>query len=157
MRVDMTFHRTGPSFTQIGDKASAMLDIAVRKSTLSVERRAKVAIQTGAKTGTVYRVQSGFKRSSSGGSVQYVRSYKSHQASAPGEAPATDTGNLVNSISNRHVKLWEGEVRVSADYSYVLEFGGVHMAPRPFMAPAVADEFPEFVGACNSAMRQAAS
>jgi hypothetical protein len=34
----------------------------------------------------------------------YKRGSKSHQASAPGEAPAIDTGNLVNSIEVKHPK-----------------------------------------------------
>lgn len=68
-----------------------------------------------------------------------------HQASAPGEAPAVDTGYLKNSIT----AIPEGKLRwvvaVGAVYGIWLEYGTVkkgtetitRMAARPFMLPAV--------------------
>lgn len=84
------------------------------------------SIQKGQKTGRVY------KR----GSVM-------HQASAPGEAPASDTGTLANrSISTRKerhglsvfVGVNKGE---GVQYAAALEFGTSKMAPRPFVRPAL--------------------
>ena len=61
-------------------------------------------------------------------------------ASAPGEFPKTDTGNLVSNISTQVKK--EGQTVVgmiisSAEYSKHLEFGTRNMAPRPFMQPSL--------------------
>lgn len=61
--------------------------------------------------------------------------YGKHQASAPGEAPASDTGRLVNS---RTVDLFEGTLTARLTYrtayAAALEFGTEKMEPRPFLA-----------------------
>ena len=69
--------------------------------------------------------------------VKSGRRYGKHQASAPGQAPATDTGVLRNNIvvSSNAEKL-EVEVASRAKYSKFLEFGTVKMKARPFMFPA---------------------
>lgn len=80
------------------------------------------------------------------------RLYGDHQASAPGQAPAIDTGALANSIYVATVsdnnpppgadvtlpqpKRNTVNVGPSVWYGAVLEFGA-GMAPRPFMRPAV--------------------
>lgn len=65
----------------------------------------------------------------------YIRRGVEHQASAPGEAPASDQGNLVN---NRRIDLFEQELRgrltFSSDYALALEMGTKNMEPRPFAA-----------------------
>lgn len=63
----------------------------------------------------------------------YTRRGIVHQASAPGEAPATDTGALVNSIDIfPNPSLLQVVVNVSAAYAAALEYGTVKMAPRPY-------------------------
>ena len=66
--------------------------------------------------------------------------YGNHQASAPGQPPATDTGQLVRSIQ-WNVEGTEGEVvgviRASAPYAAMLEFGTSNIAPRPYMQPGL--------------------
>jgi hypothetical protein len=78
--------------------------------------------------------------------------YGEHRASAPGQAPAIDTGALANSIyvatvsgnnppAGADVTLPDPKrdtvnVGPSVWYGAVLEFG-IGMAPRPFMRPAV--------------------
>ena len=66
--------------------------------------------------------------------------YGNHQASAPGQPPATDTGQLVRSIT-MSVEGTEGEVvgviRASAPYAAMLEFGTSNIAPRPYMQPGL--------------------
>jgi hypothetical protein len=69
---------------------------------------------------------------------EYPRGAKTHRASAPGEAPAIDTGNLINSLyAERRGRLhWEeGE---TAEYAEELEWGSSarNLAPRPHQAPA---------------------
>lgn len=69
-----------------------------------------------------------------------------HQASAPGEAPASDTGFLVN---NRSIKVDTLTLRASltfhAEYALYLEFGTDRMEPRPFARPALANSWPRIV------------
>lgn len=69
--------------------------------------------------------------------------YGRHQASAPGEAPAIDTSALVNSISVAAEEL-HATIGTNIEYSEVLEFGGVHIAPRPYFGPAFKAAEPEF-------------
>jgi len=78
------------------------------------------SIQTGAKSGIVY---------------EKYNPRRSHRSSAPGQSPASDTGNLVNKII---VKNNGNEVRVqsNANYSKYLEYGTSKMLARPFMFPA---------------------
>ena len=68
------------------------------------------------------------------------RQYGKHQASAAGEAPASDTGNLASSITfkvDANKDEGRGEVSASAPYAASLEFGTVHIKPRPYMQPAL--------------------
>ncbi|MBP3955395.1 hypothetical protein J8F10_08890 [Gemmata sp. G18] len=91
-------------------------------SAKKVEGEAKRSITDGQKTGRVY-----------------TRRTVTHQASAPGEAPASDTGRLVNSI-NSSVDGLDGVVVAGGgivDYARSLEFGTSKMSARPFMFPAL--------------------
>lgn len=65
---------------------------------------------------------------------------KLHRASAPGEAPAVDTGNLTNSVEVRMTGKTTAEITFTAEYAAALEFGGAHVAPRPFLGPSVQEE-----------------
>ena len=63
-----------------------------------------------------------------------------HTASAPGDPPATDTGELKNNITMdviRRGKTVVGQIISGANYSEHLEFGTVNMEARPFLAPAL--------------------
>lgn len=87
---------------------------------------AKRSVARGPKTGRVYMK----------GKNRNIR----HQASAPGEPPATDTGRLVNSIvGDAKVvgKQVQGYLEARTAYAGYLEFGTRKMAARPFMTPAV--------------------
>lgn len=82
---------------------------------------AQKSIQTGPKTGRVY-----------------VRGGLSHQASAPGEPPASDTGRLA--ASGRYELIGNGNVLqivFGTDYAFYLEYGTSTMAARPFIRKAV--------------------
>lgn len=59
-----------------------------------------------------------------------------HRASAPGEAPAMDTGTLANSIDTERESPGAWVVFTNVDYAEYLEFGTVHIAPRPAFVPA---------------------
>lgn len=97
-------------------------------------------------TKTAFGIQGRIRISMSGpkrGRI-YKRGSRTHQASAPGEAPAIDYGALVNSIS----VVSEGDllkiVGTNIEYAAVLEFGGAHIAPRPYFGPAFEAARPDF-------------
>lgn len=119
-------------FAQYAEGMATVAHQAVKTTIHRIEARAKGSL-SGSRSGRIYR------RGAKGNIL--------HQASASGEAPATDTGHLGDSTSSRMTGRAEGEVTVTADYAAVLELGGKHMAPRPFFDPAVRAEWPEFVRA----------
>lgn len=67
---------------------------------------------------------------------EYPRGEKTHVASAPGEAPAIDTSNLVNSLAAEQVEEVNAVAFTDVEYAVPLEFGSVKMAKRPFFTPA---------------------
>lgn len=78
----------------------------------------------------------------------YSRGGRKHQASAPGQAPALDTGNL-RANTNASPELKEdgsdlvGIIISNTEYSEALERGTERMAARPFMGPLGRDHAPE--------------
>lgn len=64
------------------------------------------------------------------------KTYGSHTASAPGQAPANETGALVRSIKVEKNSKSESTVYVTKDYAVYLEYGTSKMKPRPFILPA---------------------
>lgn len=86
-----------------------------------VEQRAVALIMNPPKTGRIYK-----------------RRGVEHQASAPGEAPASDTGTLVNA---RHTDLIPDQLAArltfTARHALWLERGTRKMAPRPFAGRAL--------------------
>ena len=79
------------------------------------------SIQTGAKSGVMY---------------QMYNPRREHRASAPGQAPASDTGNLVSKIIVKQKDANVTNVESNANYSAYLEYGTSKMEARPFMLPA---------------------
>jgi HK97 gp10 family phage protein len=73
------------------------------------------------------------------------RIYHGHVASAPGEPPRSDTGELVGSITATGSGL-SAEVRVDSGHAVYLEYGTSKMAPRPFLQPAIDAETPKLAG-----------
>lgn len=119
-------------FEEIKRKRKANLQKALKVSAYLVQGTARKKILRDAKTG---------------------RSYGNHIASAPGEAPANDTGNLASNIS---VVIDSGTdeatVIAKTPYAAALEFGSyrkigkgkaVYTAPRPFLGPSLDQNFPE--------------
>lgn len=83
---------------------------------------------------------------------KHGRIYGDHQASAPGEAPAVDTGGLINSIQGIMNSPMSGVVFTDKDYAPVLEFGGVHMQPRPIFGDVVEDVAESFQEAMSKVL-----
>ena len=94
-----------------------------------VRNTAVESIVQGAKSGVTYRK---------------YNPRRVHTASAAGEAPASDTGYLVNNIFvNIDADGFGASVESRADYSSFLEFGTTKMAARPFMQPALEENRPK--------------
>ena len=85
------------------------------------------SIQTGAKSGKTYK---------------RYNPTRTHKASAPGEAPASDTGFLVSNIRVKDQKDLV-QVRSEASYSKFLEYGTSKMLARPFLFPAMEKSKPK--------------
>ena len=96
-------------------------------SAVNIAEGAKEEIQHGIpRTGKVYRKKSG----------------RLHQSSAPGEYPASDTGQLVNSI--HAVKVSGLSVRVGSvvKHGKWMEEGTTRMKKRPWLEPETTKELP---------------
>lgn len=95
----------------------------VVRATEAIREEAVSLILNTPKTGRVYR-----------------RNGVEHTASAPGEPPASDTGELVNSLKTVYdASKLSGTVVASAPHAPHLEYGTRNMEPRPFLRPAVAN------------------
>ena len=108
----------------VQDSVTASLKAGLFVCGKQVESDWKKSVLAGGKTGRIYK-----------------RRGVTHQASAPGEAPASDTGRYVNSINTRAgndpmaVEVHGGGGIVN--YAKGLEFGTSNMAARPAAVPAV--------------------
>jgi hypothetical protein len=72
----------------------------------------------------------------------YTRGTVTHTASAPGQAPAPDTGRLKNSTQGEVFATSEGAlgiVSVNTEYAAALELGTEKIAPRPFISRLATD------------------
>jgi hypothetical protein len=135
MRVIEEVNIAGELADELERNARTLVRVTIKR----IEARYKGAL-SGPRSGREYR-KSGYK-----GKVM-------HLASAPGEAPATDTGNLAGSIYSRMTGKLVGESGSTAEYAAVLELGGAHIEPRPALTPAVKAEWPEFEAAMKTLIR----
>lgn len=103
-----------------------------------LEADIKLSLQQGARTGRVYQ-----------------RGGVTHQASAPGEAPANDTGGLFKSIYHERLSSLTQVVGSRLVYALHLEYGTRRMAPRPFFRPAVERMRQVFDGRIRAAIARA--
>lgn len=98
------------------------------------------SIQRGPKSGTVY---------------QKYNPRRMHQASSPGQAPASDTGRLANSITFDQMGDLTASVGSALAYATYLEYGTSRMAARPFFRPAVERMRPKFQQRLEAALGRA--
>ena len=122
----------------IGGKAERNVSRAIEATALGINRDVKDAIQRGDKTGRVYQ-----------------RGNITHRASAPGEAPATDTGTLVSSIYYEPQSGLLSMIGSRLAYAYYLEFGTMRIAPRPSWMPAVEANRDKFNRLVEEGLRRA--
>jgi len=118
--------------------ARARVDDAVVGSAIELRGDVVKRIQRGPATGRTYQ-----------------RGGVSHQASAPGEAPATDQGRLAGSVTFDKVAKMSATVGSDLVYAAVLEFGSDRIEPRPAWVPAVELITPKFVRRVERALEDA--
>lgn len=138
MNIEVTINTRGIDMTTVN---LTRLDQIVRSMALTTQANA-VASMTGPKSGRVYKRRARRKNGRP----------RLHRASAPGEAPARDTGTLANAVGIRQIgnMSWEVYVKQPASkYAAALEFGSPRrrLAPRPFMRPALERVRKPFVAA----------
>jgi hypothetical protein len=130
-------------FTRLGKEVQKGLGQAVSATALDVDRDIKKRIKRGPKTGTIYKRASGQNLS------------PTHQASAPGEAPASDGGALVSSIYNIKNSPISRTVGSRLAYAYYLEFSTLRMDARPAWVPAVEKFTPKMFERIDKVLRDA--
>lgn len=87
---------------------------------------------------------------------EYLRGKgKVHRASAPGQAPATDTGTLVSSIYNEDRGQYAKAIGSRLPYAFYLEFGTFKMDARPSWIPAVERAIPKMLKRVQLAVAKA--
>lgn len=108
----------------------------VRKTALDVESEVKNEMRA-PKSGRMYR-----------------RGSRTHQASAPGQAPAVDLGQYINSIQVENVTDLTSKVGTNTEYAMALEFGSRRVAPRPVWRPVIEKMRKPFIEALTYVLRQ---
>ena len=81
---------------------------------------------------------------------------RTHTASAPGQAPATDTGRLASSVDFKRDGPMSATVGSRVAYAAMLEFGTSRIAPRPAWVPATEAMRPKFRQRLEAALARAA-
>ncbi len=116
---------------EVRQKADAVCDVTAN----NIGREGVRLIESGPKTGRLYK-----------------RGKKVHQASAPGEAPASDIGNLAASEYAKRIRQAFWHVGFTAEYGLALEFGTPRILPRPFLRPAVEKYRAAFIAAMKQVL-----
>lgn len=125
------------------------MSAVVRKTAFDVEGQIKKEMRR-SKTGRTYERLAG-QGTTKKGTVRKRRGM--HRASAPGEAPAVDLGQLINSIQTEHVTDLTSTVGTNVEYAMALEFGTSRIAPRPVWVPVIEKFRPKFVEAIKAVLR----
>lgn len=125
-----------------GPELAAAMDGVIKKGALRVANRIVRTLQKGGRSGRTYPRGDG----------------KTHQASAPGEPPKSDTGFLASQVKPTPTRkdgfVIGASVVVSANYAGFLEFGTSRMDKRPYVRPAIALETPAIRNEAKKAIKR---
>jgi HK97 gp10 family phage protein len=110
------------TLAQYGQRAEKEISNVVRITAFDVEADAIKSIQRGTKSGRTY---------------EKFKPRRTHRASAPGEAPAGDTGDLARRITAEKERELQWSVGTDLPYGRFLEFGTMKIAERPWLRPAI--------------------
>ena len=135
-------------------EVEAKVGSAVMETAANIEAEVKLGIMQGPASGAIYyRIDNGNGTTSifANDDEGYVGTFRSvpgmkatHQASAAGEAPMSDTGALAGSVYHQKEGPLTATVGSRMDYAAYLEFGTISMNPRPIWQPTILDEQPRF-------------
>jgi hypothetical protein len=146
---------------------SRQVNLITKSAAMGALNDVKKAIDLGPKTGNVYYRIPGPKymtvrRDSQDGPIVAVFRAEGkqnlslrHQASAPGQAPATDTGSLLRSLYFKALGAADFAIGSDIPYSYYLEFGTRKIAKRPAWVPAVERTIPKMLKQVQIAIEKA--
>lgn len=132
--------RLQQTLTVLPTEVGKVVDQAVVATAAAIQRGYVSRVQRGGRSGRVY---------------EKYAPRRTHQASGPGEAPKTDTGQLANSAVVMHTPgTRSAQVVVTAPYAAALEFGspGNNLAPRPALGPATKEEEPRYLARVQNAV-----
>lgn len=124
MKIDVSgLSELTRQLVQLGEDAERVTVDVITDVVLDTQQYAVDGIQRGPATGRVY---------------EKYNPRRTHQASAPGEYPMTDTGRLASSVvafppTEGNVT---GTVGTNIEYGRHLEFGTSRMAARPWLMPS---------------------
>lgn len=124
---------------RLGVDAEKELTAAVQLTAFGIRTNAQNAIARGTKSGRVYTKSD---------------PDRTHRASGPGEAPATDQGGLIRSL-RADVSGKTASVIADTEYAAALEFGTSRIKQRPFMIPAMEHERPKWERRLRDAVKKA--
>lgn len=141
IKINKTFIN---NLEKLNDELLAAADQAIYTASIVTASNVRRKLHSGARSGRIYR------RGRAG-------AYIYHQASAPGEPPKTDTGNLANHTYAEKVGFLESRVVSDAIYSRALEEGSAknHLEPRPFMALTVEESKVQIQNIIDAAIKRA--
>ncbi len=105
-----------------------------------LEDATKRKVLSGAKTGRIYRRYNPFRI---------------HQASAPGQAPASDTGKLAASIEAEVDPIQFTLTLAAGQHARELEYGTHKMAARPFLRRTMLEFRERIIAALHAAIKRA--
>lgn len=125
---------------QLGERANKHVAAAINATGLELRTDIVKKYQRGPATGEIYQ-----------------RGNTTHQASAPGEAPATDTGRLASSVTYSKTGPIEAEVGTDVIYGPMLEYGTINIERRPNWVPSVEAMRPKFTARLQEALRKASN
>lgn len=114
-----------------GHQVEMNMRTVVTNAALRIERSAKLLMKN------TTRVSEGTRNPSGSMARHRVGKFR-HLPSAPGFAPAPDTGRLVQSVT--HTVAEDGNsarIGTAVFYGKILEYGSSRMSPRPWLRPAI--------------------
>lgn len=130
---------------KISAKTRAEVRRALQRGALAIENRAVQGIIDPPKTGRIYPSKH--------------RKGAKHQASAPGEFPAADSGRLHQSITSVEASTPDTlrfETGGNVPYATYLELGTSKMEPRPFLTPSYEENIEAIKATVRTAVKRGA-
>ena len=142
IRVD-GIEETMAALNKMGEVGEREIKRAILSSLNDIRNTAQKKMQRERKSGRIYERSAGRNLS------------PTHQASAKGEAPAVDTGALVNSIKVVQPKPNFGYVGTDIQYGFWLEYGTTRMGPRPWLNPSLLENRDKIIERFDKALIRA--